>query len=149
MNDINEREWEAQERARRDEGLGLDPVQGDGSVRLYRLVARALRQPPEDALPEDFARQVAARVGGSPVESPPVTRRVESVLLAVLVSILVICAGVILAGGESSWVPAIRAALLVRDSTDIRWLLAFVGCVGLSWVLWEGERRVISRARRV
>src|SRR5438876_500602 len=83
--------------------------------------ARALRQPPAVALPEDFAEQVAARVAASPVISQPASSRVESVLLAVLVSILVVSAGVILARGESSWLPTIRDGLLATDSANIRW----------------------------
>lgn len=145
MSDINEREWEAQELARQDERLGVDPAQGDSRARPYRLVARALRQPPAVVLPEDFAKQVAARVAKSRVTSQPATGRVESVLLAVLVSMLFVFACVILARGESSWLPAIRAGLWATDPANIRWPLAFVGCIGLSWLLSQGQRRMIPR----
>jgi len=140
MNDANEREWEAQELGRQAEQLGLDPARDDSGVRLYRLLARALRQPPPVSLPEDFAKQVVARVAASPLISAPANSRGESVLLAVLASILVVSAGVVLARGGPSWLPAIRAALLATDSANIRWPLALVGCLGLSWMLWQGQR---------
>jgi hypothetical protein len=144
MNDANEREWEAQELARQAEQLGLDPAQDDSRVRSYRMIARALRQPPEAALPEDFAKQVAARASAAPVISKPANSGFESVLSAVLVSILFVSAGAVLARGGPSWLPAIRAALWTTDPANIRWPLAFVGCIGLSWVLWQGQRRVLS-----
>jgi hypothetical protein len=146
MNDANEREWEAQELARQAERLGLDPAGDDSHVRPYRLIARALRQPPHLALPEDFAKQVAARVAAAPVTSKSASSRGESVLLAVLVSILIVSAGVVLARGGPSWLPAIRAALWATDPANIRWPLAFVGCIGLSWILWQGQRRVLPHS---
>ena len=145
MNDSNEREWEAQELARQDERHGLTPARDDSRVRPYRLIARALRQPPDVALPEDFAKQVAARVAAAPVISRPANSHGESVLLTVLVCILLVSAGLVLARGGPSWLPAIRAALWATDPANIRWPLAFVGCIGLSWILWQGQRRVFPR----
>ena len=45
-------EWDAQERALREERLGV-PVGDDARVAEYRLLARALRHPPLDAVPVD------------------------------------------------------------------------------------------------
>lgn len=142
MNDPNEHEWEAQELARQAERLGLDPARDDSRVRVYRLLARALYQPPPVDLPEDFAKQVAARVAMPRLVSESANSRVETVILAILVSILVVAAGVVLTRDGPSWLQAIRAALLTTDSANIRWSLAFVGCIGLSWMLWQGQRRI-------
>jgi len=98
-------------------------------VRLYRLIAHALRQPPEVALPEDFAKQVAARVAASPVISGPAAGRIESILLAVLFSVLFVSAEVALARGESSWLPAIHAGLLATDSANKR----IMGLAAWAW----------------
>ena len=54
---IDEREWQAQERALQEERLHLT---GDPRLAAYRRIARALRQPLPDALPADFARRLAA-----------------------------------------------------------------------------------------
>ena len=55
-----QREWDAQERAMRGERAGSAPV-GEADVEQNRLIARALRTPPIDAIPLDFAAQTAAR----------------------------------------------------------------------------------------
>jgi hypothetical protein len=55
------REWDAQERAVRAERLGAR-VGHDPTVAQYRLIDRALRDPPLSPLPHDFAAAVAARV---------------------------------------------------------------------------------------
>jgi hypothetical protein len=51
-----QREWEAQDRAPREERTGARHVR----AAQYRLVARALRHPPPAAVPSDFASRVAA-----------------------------------------------------------------------------------------
>ena len=57
------REWEAQERALREERAGAPPRRrSSGDTGIYRLIVRALRNPRLDPLPSDFAAQVAARV---------------------------------------------------------------------------------------
>ena len=48
---IDPREWEAQERALRAERLKLDAGQGDARTAQYRMIARALRQPPVSPMP--------------------------------------------------------------------------------------------------
>lgn len=145
MNDADEREWQAQELARRAEQLGLDPAANDGRVRSYRLLARALRQPLPVALPVDFAQQVAARAAAAPPISAPAGGRLESVLLTVLACILAVSAAVILAREGQSWLAATRAALMATDSANIRWPLALVGCIALSWMLSQGQQRISSR----
>jgi hypothetical protein len=60
-----EREWLAQENAMRRERLHLDPHGDDARTKRYRMLARVLRQPLDENLPPDFARQLAAQVGAA------------------------------------------------------------------------------------
>lgn len=146
FDDAHEREWQAQEHALQAERLGLDPAGDNARVRRYRLLARTLRQPLPETLPGDFAQRVAARVATLPAMSGSAGSRFESVLLILLAGVLVVAAGVVLARGEQTWLPAIRALLPAGDPQGLRWPLAFVGCVGLSWVLSQWQRYVQHRA---
>jgi hypothetical protein len=141
MNDANEREWQAQEHARQAERLGLDSTGDDAVVRRYRLLARTLRQPLPDTLPVDFASRVAARAAAPPAMAAPASDRFESILLAVLAGLLVGSAGLVFARDGQAWLPWIRASLPAVDPQDLRWLLAFAGCLGWSWLLWQGRWR--------
>ena len=58
---FSEAEARLQAQAELAERNGLPP--GAPAVDAYRVVVRALRQPPEQQLPAGFAAQVAARVG--------------------------------------------------------------------------------------
>jgi hypothetical protein len=142
LDDAHEREWQAQEHALQAERLGLDPAGDDTRVRRYRVLARTLRQPLPETLPADFAQRVAARVATLPAMPASAGSRFESILLIVLTSILVLAAGVVLARHEQTWLPAIRATLPPADSHGLRWPLAFVGCLGLSWLLSQWQRYV-------
>jgi hypothetical protein len=135
MNDTDEREWQAQQHALQAERLGLDSTDDDARVRRYRLLARTLRQPLPDTLPGDFASRVAARAAAPSPLAARASARFESVLLAVLAGLLVVSAGVVLGRDGQTWLPAIRAMVPVADPQDLRWLLAFAGCLGLSWLL--------------
>ena len=140
----SEREWQAQERAVRAERLGLDANGDDARVRRYRLVARALRQPPGEALPDDFARQVAARVEATPRMSPATDGRAEWALLSTLAGILVLAGGITLVLYGQAWLPAIHAAWPAGSSTTdpaaLRWALAFAACLGFSWLMGAWQR---------
>jgi hypothetical protein len=89
----HEREWLAQESAMRRERLHLDPAGDDARGRRYRLLARALREPPQDSLPADFAARVAARAAAAPASA----LRFEFVLMTALATVLAIAAGVVTA----------------------------------------------------
>ena len=145
FDDTHEHEWQAQEHALQAERLGLDPAGDDARVRRYRVLARTLRQPLPDTLPADFAQRVAARVATRPAMPASGGSRLESTLLIILAGIFVIAAGVVLARDEQTWLPAIRAALPAADPHDLRWPLAFVGCLGLSWLLAQWQRHVQHR----
>jgi hypothetical protein len=117
------------------ERLGHDSADDDAQVRRYRLLARTRRQPLPDTLPGDFASRVAARAAAAAVLAAPAGGRFESILLAVLAGLLSVSAGVVLARGGQAWLPAIRATLPAADPQNLRWLMAFVSCLGLSWLL--------------
>ena len=146
FDDAHEREWQAQEHALQAERLGLNPAGDNARVRRYRLLARTLRQPLPETLPGDFAQQVAARVATLPAMSGSAGSRFESILLILLAGVFVVAAGVVLARDEQTWLPAIRALLAVADPQGLRWPVAFVGCLGLSWVLSQWQRYVLHRA---
>jgi len=64
---MNSRELETQARLQAQAELAERQqlsASGDPSIDTYRLVLRALRQPPAVQLPADFAARVAARVEG-------------------------------------------------------------------------------------
>jgi hypothetical protein len=136
-----EREWDAQERALRAERAG-EREQGDVEVAEYRLVARALRTPPIDALPADFAARTAARVES---QARATSERVEVWLERGLVALLLV-AGVVATLVYSrdsllafSFSVPERAALGLE--TVATWSLAVAACVGLSSIFARARRR--------
>lgn len=131
----HEREWLVQERAMRRERLHLDAAGDDARTRRYRLLARALRQPPPDGLPADFAQRVASRVAAEPV-----TFRVESLLMTTLSIALGVAALVVVDVYGSEWLPSFSAVLPAPHGQAGEWLLAFAGCVGASWLLGQWQR---------
>jgi hypothetical protein len=138
MNDASEREWEIQESAWQAERRGLDSIPGQGRGRLgrYRFIERALRTPLVDSLPDDFATQVSARVTASRNESVSTGTQFETVLLIILASTLILVAGRIFANLGYSWIQTIRVALSSLGTMNIGWLLAFLICIGMSWI-WQ------------
>jgi hypothetical protein len=135
-----EREWLAQEQAMRRERLQLDPAGDDARSRRYRLLARTLREPLPDALPADFARQVAARVAPLPARQGVSARSLESVLTLVLgiaLGVAAVAAAVIYG---SAWLPSFVMLLPHPQTSAIHWLLALAGCLGASWLLGHWQR---------
>ena len=123
------REWQAQERATREERLGVDAVD-DPRVAQYRLVARALRHPPLDPVPFDFAAQVA-RVATSAMPSD----RFETLLLRVLVALLGSAGAVVAALYGAEWWPSFAPIAPQVPDTALNWGLALAACTALTWVL--------------
>lgn len=130
-----EREWQAQERALRAERLGLDPSNGDGRVRRYRLLARALREPMPEALPADFARQMAARAAAAPARGQAAESRLEWALTAALIAVLAVSAGVVTVLYGDAWLPAFRQLLPSPGTPGAQWLLALGACMTATWLL--------------
>jgi len=126
-----QREWQAQERALRAE-RARERSQGDPAVAQYRLIARALRDPPLAPLPSDFAVRTAARVAGTHAVSERVDVWLGRALLALL--LLAGVAAVLVYSGDSlrdfSLSMPERAAL--RIQTLASWGMAIAACVALS-----------------
>lgn len=104
--DRMEREWMLQERAVRAERLGLDD-NNDEALRRYRVVARALRQSPEENLPPDFASKVGMEARRRAAGDMRLEQCISWVLLSTLVGVLI---GV-MAWYASSWKQLIPLAL--------------------------------------
>jgi hypothetical protein len=140
MSGASEHEWEIQELARQAERSGLDSTPEHGRIGRYRFIARALRTPLVIALPHDFATQVSAGITASQDRLVPSGVRFEAVLLIILSSILVVVGGSVFANLGHSWIhAAIRAALSSLGTTNIGWPLAFLICIGLSWIMWQSR----------
>jgi hypothetical protein len=126
--DDDAREWSAQERALAEERAGLAPEAGDPQLRSYRLVARALAQPPDEQLPPDFARRMARQAARV---ADPADTRLERNLLALLALALALAglAAVALYGAE--WLPALDGGA-VGTLLAKPWAWAVAACLGLS-----------------
>jgi hypothetical protein len=131
-----EGEWLAQENAMRRERLHLDPRNDDARTQRYRLLARALRQAPDEGLPPDFAQQVAAQLASSRRTSPDA--RVEFGLVIVLCLAMLAGAIVVTARYGSAW---LHTVFVLPSSAASSWhlLLALSACVAFTWLL--GRRR--------
>lgn len=128
-----EAEWQAQERALRDERAGSPLPVGDARRAEYRLVSRALRHPPLDPVPFDFARTVAARVA----RATDGDDRLERLLLRVLVGLLAVAGMVIGTVYGSTWAPAVMAAMPLPAGELLRWGLAVLACAATTWLLGQ------------
>jgi hypothetical protein len=134
-----EREWLAQEDAMRRERLQLDPAGDDARSRRYRLLARTLREPLPDALPADFARQVAARIAPVPARRAASDGSLESMLTLALGIALVVAGAAVAAIYGSTWLPSFATLLPSPHSAAIRWSLALAGCLGASWLIGQWQ----------
>ena len=144
----DQREWEAQESGLRAERSGASSAgngatsAGNGATSEYKLIARALRMPPIDALPADLAARTAACAER---ESRIANESVEIWLERGLVALLLLAGAVALRvyGDDSLFglsfsVPE-RAAFGVQ--TVLSWSLAIAACVGLSSVFAAARKR--------
>ena len=125
------REWQAQERALRAE-RARERAPGDPAMAQYRLIARALRDPPLAPLPSDFAVKTAARVVGAQTLGERVDVWLGRALLALL--LLAGVAALYVYNGDSlreiSLSVSERAAF--RMQTLASWGMAIAACVALS-----------------
>jgi len=96
---LDEREWQAQERARiaARTGDGASLAQDPLAAR-YRRVADALRTPLPDALPADFAARMAqiVQAPAAPVDAPLGEARFESGLMRGLIGVFALAGPVVL-----------------------------------------------------
>ena len=127
---FDEREWRLQERALREERLHAGDA-GDPEIAAYRRIVRALRQPPPDALPADFAQGVAARAARLPARGEGAGERwlVRGLVVAFAASALYF-----VADDGGAW---LRASLSLLPDADVgalrSWGLALGACVAMTW----------------
>jgi hypothetical protein len=141
--EAREREWQAQEQAMRRERLHLDPASDDARVQRYRMLARALREAPQDGLAADFAQRVAAQAASVPAGKVVSDTRFEFILMAAIAIALVVAVVAVITLYGDAWLPPISTMLPAPGALATRWLLAFAGCIGLSWLLaqWQPHAR--------
>ncbi|HZH42631.1 MAG TPA: hypothetical protein VEY50_00885 [Lysobacter sp.] len=125
-----EREWQAQEHALRCERAGAPLGAENARVGAYRLIARALRHPPLEPLPADFAAQVAARAQAAAEADD----RLERLLQQLLSGGLLLAAAVVVATYGAQWLPAFTALLPAPGGDAGAWLALGAAGVALSWL---------------
>lgn len=129
----HEAEWQAQEQALRDERRGLPLSTQDARLAEYRLISRALRHPPLDPVPFDFARAVAARASAT-VDTDD---GMERLLLRVLSLAMAVAGAVVAAIYGAQWGPAVAGALPLPAGELLRWGLVLAACAGMTWMLGQ------------
>jgi hypothetical protein len=128
----DEREWQAQEAAIKAERLGSAHELGASSAD-YLAVARALRQPLEVNLPDDFARRVAALAASyRPVaEIESGLERRLLIALAVVLGIAALVATMVYGG---SWWGASISLVSQLGKPSMAWMSSLLACIALSVV---------------
>jgi hypothetical protein len=137
---IDEREWQAQERALREVRAGAAPRDAalggdDALVARYRDVARALAVPPASGLHAGFATEVA-QLAAKRHAAPDAG--LERGLLRMLVLAMALSSAVVVAVYGVQWWRA-SAQLLGTDA--LGWTIAVAACAALSWSLDWMRRR--------
>lgn len=143
FDDIDEREWLAQERARLESRNGAATPSDDPMVARYRKLSHALRAPMADALPDTFAADVArlAQAGvvvQAPVESPEAA--FELGLTRLFVGLFAVAAVVVAAMYGSQWLPPILGLLHLDSAVAVNWAMALAACVGATWATEQLRR---------
>lgn len=143
---IDEREWQAQERALRGEQRGCMSGDGGPLVARYRQVVSALRQPIAEGLPVDFAQRVAQRVSRQAGHRMAIDLRLERNLMRGLVAALALSGAVALAWhGQAAW-QSLLALIPPAQGAGIGWGPPLAACIALSWSL-EALRKAIVMQR--
>jgi hypothetical protein len=140
----DEYEWLKQELATERERLGTNPAEEDATIATYRLIARALAEPPAISLPADFAQHVTNALS----QQTGIDQRFEQRLLAVLFGCLVLSGTVVAWLYGAEWLAAIARHFPSTDRATIHWLGAALACVGMSWaagLLGSGTPRPTAR----
>jgi hypothetical protein len=124
-------EWLTQERALKEERQGAGASDGDDSVAKYRLIARALRLPPVDPLPPDFASRIGeiARAQDD---------RFEMWLQRSLIVLLIGVGGVAMASLSDGWLAALTKRLSTLGhqplNSPIDWIGTVAICLAFSFI---------------
>jgi hypothetical protein len=130
-----EREWAAQERALREERLGIEC---DGAeAHEYRLVVRALRDPLLDPIPDNFAARTAVAAERASIAEDRLEPWLQNGLLALL------AAGGIWTMAEfgRQWLQALTLVMPVAARSITSWGVALLACIALSSALEHWRRR--------
>lgn len=146
---IDEREWQAQERAMREAREGAAST--DPMTMRYRRVADALREPLPDLLPPDFAAQVARQAEANAaaplmVAEPPTEKGFEFNLMRGLLGLLGLGSAVVAAMYGRAWLAPTLELLHLDSNVAVNWALALAACVGASWLTEQLRRRRESAA---
>jgi hypothetical protein len=141
----DECEWQAQEAAVQAERIGIAHELGPRSAD-YLTVARALRQPLEVHLPEDFARRVAALASyNRPVAE--IESGLERRLLIVLAVVLGIAGLVAVMVYGGSWLGASINLVGQLGKPSMAWMSSLLGCLAVS-ALWQQLGRIFRQTER-
>jgi hypothetical protein len=137
--DREQSEWEAQEAARWAERTG--GRSSGARAAEYRLIARALRMPPVNPLPSDFAARTATRALR---EQRIASEAVEVWLERALVALLVVAGAAALLAYRDS-LPELSFSVPAGAAGGIQsvlgWALAVAACIGLSSVVALAGKR--------
>lgn len=135
---VDEREWQAQERAMRAERSAASLDDDDMLAASYLGVSRALREPPMVPLPMAFAADVARHVQATQEAN---AERFERILTHALVAALGVSAGVICVIHGAQWLPALEKAMPNGGGT---WLSLVAACAGMHWTMerWQARHAV-------
>lgn len=115
MNEHEQREWEAQENARRATG-------DDALTRRYRAVMESLDALPRPSLRADFAARVARRVERSEQPALAPFERVAVIALAFAFAV-----AAVVAGAMTNVLPMLE----MPSASSARWLAVLALCVAL------------------
>lgn len=137
---FDEREWRLQERACREAPAGLASDDSVDAIQ-YRRIAEALRRPPTDGLPPEFAADLARRVAPGVLDAVS-EWRFERILLRALVAAFALGALGVLGVYGTTLVAMARAA---AGGNGLSWAVAVAACAGLSWAF---DRLLRSIGRR-
>jgi hypothetical protein len=129
-------EWAAQERAVLEEQRGADAANDDPRVMQYRLIARALRHPPLEPLPADFAVQTAARIES---RAQATDERFEIWLQRSLIVLLAIAGVATIKFFGNDWLHALIQPAQRTIGPVLRpfanWSVVVAICLGVSWAI--------------
>jgi hypothetical protein len=128
-----EREWQAQERAVRNERLGSAPAEDDPLVARYRTIAHALRQPPAGGLPSNFAYEVA-RLAAARSRVVEVDSRLEQWLVRALVGVMALAGAVVAALYGGQWLQATGALFAETGGVGVSgWVATLAACFAITF----------------